>query len=236
MGRSAARLAFAVTSASVLLITLVTPAHALTIQEYPSPHGDDIALGPDGNMWSALQDVFAVARITDTGAITDLPVTQRDTEYLVGTTSGPDGKIWFTEDYGGGSGEYARIGRMTTSGTVTEFTLPTITSGAGRIAPGPDGALWFAGDPSAIGRITTSGKITEFPIPGGDTADITAGPDGNMWFTEWNGNKIGRLTHAGVFTEYPVPTASSVPDRITAAGDRGMWFTEHAHKIGRVQP
>ncbi len=32
--------------------------------------------------------------------------------------SGPDGNLWFTENYG------ARIGRITPSGDVTEFALP----------------------------------------------------------------------------------------------------------------
>jgi streptogramin lyase len=42
-----------------------------------------------------------------------------------------------------------------------------------------------------IGRITPSGTITEFRIPatmsypfGSVPQDITAGPDGNLWFTE----------------------------------------------------
>ena len=44
--------------------------------------------------------------------------------------------------------------------------------------------------------------ITEFPVPtaGGGALDITAGPDGNLWFTEGTGNKIGRITTAGTIT------------------------------------
>ncbi len=52
-----------------------------------------------------------------------------------------------------------------------------------------------------IGRITTKGKITEFPLPtrcesplGCEPFGITAGPDGNLWFTESSGNKIWRIT------------------------------------------
>ena len=46
----------------------------------------------------------------------------------------------------------------------------------------------------------------EFPIPTINSSpyDITAGPDGALWFTE-PGVKIGRITTAGVITEYPVP-------------------------------
>jgi virginiamycin B lyase len=38
--------------------------------------------------------------------------------------------------------------------------------------------------------------ITEFAIPGPGNAPygITSGPDGNLWFTEINGNQIGSIT------------------------------------------
>jgi streptogramin lyase len=38
--------------------------------------------------------------------------------------------------------------------------------------------------------------VTEFPLPTANSipAGITAGPDGNLWFTEFNGNQIGRIT------------------------------------------
>ena len=49
------------------------------------------------------------------------------------------------------------------------------------------------------------GSVTEFS--NGITANsapqsITAGPDGNLWFTESASNKIGRITPTGVVTEF----------------------------------
>src|SRR6266481_3664009 len=54
------------------------------------------------------------------------------------------------------------------------------------------------------------GTITEFPIPTAHSSptEITAGPNGNLWFTESIG-KIGRITPSGTITEYPIPTAKS---------------------------
>ncbi len=117
-----------------------------------------------------------------------------------GITVGPDGNLWFTLDNTDSTSE---IGRITPSGTITEFTLPApsndylILSG---ITTGPDGNLWFTYQDwnthvSAVGRITTSGTITLFPTPTANSGptDITAGPDGNLWFTEGVG-KIGRAT------------------------------------------
>jgi len=40
----------------------------------------------------------------------------------------------------------------------------------------------------------TAGVITEFHIPSISPRCITSGPDGNLWFTLWDGNQIGRIT------------------------------------------
>ena len=86
------------------------------------------------------------------------------------------------------------------------------------------------------------GTITEFPIPTANsfTLGITAGPDGNLWFTETFINKIGRITPSGAVTEFPLPaspSAPSAPVAITAGPDGNLWFTEgFGNKIGRITP
>jgi virginiamycin B lyase len=69
--------------------------------------------------------------------------------------------------------------------------------------------------------------------PYSDPTEIAAGPDGAMWFTEYNNNKVGRVTMDGVITEYPL-TAHSYPEGITAGPDGNLWFTEVNGKIGRM--
>jgi len=86
---------------------------------------------------------------------------------------------------------------------------------------------------------SVSGTVTEFPLPtaGADPLDITSGPDGNLWFTEFGANQIGRITPSGVVTEFPIPTADSAPAGITAGPDGNLWFTEaNANQIGRITP
>jgi virginiamycin B lyase len=51
--------------------------------------------------------------------------------------AGPDGALWFTE-----TGR-DRIGRMTTSGAITDYPVPTTSSQLGDILAGPDAAMWF---------------------------------------------------------------------------------------------
>jgi len=88
----------------------------------------------------------------------------------------------------------------------------------------------------------TTHAITEFPVPtaNSDPAWITAGPDGNLWFTEWGASKIGMInpaTHA--ITEFPVPTGKTNPylRGISAGPDGNLWFTEQqGDKIGMINP
>jgi streptogramin lyase len=64
---------------------------------------------------------------------------------------------------------------------------------------------------------------------------ITAGPDGNIWFTEYGNNTLGRITPTGVLTEFPIPKAGSYPTDITSGPDGNLWFTED-YNIGRITP
>jgi streptogramin lyase len=84
-----------------------------------------------------------------------------------------------------------------------------------------------------------SGPFAEFPVPtaGGVPNGITAGPDGNLWFTELNADKIGRITPAGEIVEFPLPTTNSQTLGITAGPDGNLWFAESArNQIGRITP
>jgi len=51
---------------------------------------------------------------------------------------------------------------------------------------------------------------------------ITAGPDGNLWFTEHAGG-VGRITPAGVVTEFAAPGPLLA---IAAGPDGAIWFSE----------
>jgi virginiamycin B lyase len=86
-----------------------------------------------------------------------------------------------------------------------------------------------------VGSVTVFSSLT----PGSAPNDIEVGPDGNLWFTEFAGNRIGRITPDGVVTEFPMPVASSAPNGITAGPDGNLWFTasgSSANSIGRITP
>ena len=145
---------------------------------------------------------------------------------------GPDGAYWFCELNGN------KIGRMTTAGVITEYAIPTASSGLNQITvrtgrrPLVHRVLHKQDRADHDGR----SRHHEFTVPTAPSGPngSTTGSDGAIWFTEDNFSKIGRMTTAGAFTEYTVPTASSRPLRITTGPDGAIYFTEFAsNKIGR---
>jgi streptogramin lyase len=134
--------------------------------------------------------------------------------------AGPDGNLWFADGA-------CCVGRVTPRGGITLFPVP-LGGGANSIARGQDGNLWFCQrENQFIGRITPDGVITQFVIPTfpGHCGGMTAGPDGNVWFTENPTNpRLGRITPAGTITEFQLPFGYSNPLAITAGQDGNLWL------------
>jgi len=215
----------------------------------------DIAAGPDGNLWFTEEKGNRIGRITPSGTVTQFTVPTAGS-HPRGIAAGPDGNMWFTEFTGGKVGRIIVSGTLpvvstnrallartafTRTGQITEFSSGiTAESGPAGITRGPDGNMWFTEETgNAIGRITPAGVVTQFgahPVDD-ETAEgalevnslpttITAGPDGNLWFTESLGNRIGRITPAGAVTEFSGLPAESDPTGIVAGPDGDLWFTE----------
>jgi len=197
-------------------IIRITPTG--TVTEFATPgEPEDIALGADGNLW--FTDTMRIGRITPQGTITRFGIGR-----LTGTpreiTPGPDGNLWFTQ-----RGMSPSIGRITTSGDLTQFSSGLPPSSAPRgIAAGADGNVYFTDSgANAIGRITPSGGISELSSGLTDDADlrgITTGADGRLWFAEAGIEKIGRMTvapSAGAVTARAVTgTTAKLSSTVTA--------------------
>jgi len=196
--------------------------------EFPVPNAIplDITVGADGNLWFV--GGFGIGRLTPTGGYTQFSALGG----LHGIAPGPDGNLWVA-GYGN-----SRIGKITPSGVLTIYTLPSGNLNPTGIVAGPDGNLWFTlFGSNKIGRITPSGSFTAFPLPTPDRTPtfITAGSDGSLWFTERSSGRIGRMTTTGTLTEFPLPTANGWPYGITAGPDGNIWFTyAKGNKIGRI--
>ena len=118
-----------------------SPVGAFALFDIPeiSSAPEDIAKGPDGNMWFTERAANRISRLTPAGVITEFAVPTGGS-MPAGITLGPDGNMWFVEIF------TDKIGRITPSGVITEFALPTPVSAPNDIAAGSDGNLWFTED------------------------------------------------------------------------------------------
>jgi virginiamycin B lyase len=207
------------------------------VTEYPiptraaAPYG--IVTGRDGNLWFVEQP-GRIGTCTPGGQIS---------EQSLGASAnpgnlalGPDGNFWFTQGFA------MLLGRVTPTGGVTEYALPTASAGSYDIVAGAEGNLWFTETVMGqIGRITPGGKITEIPVPGGGSpAAMAEGPDGNVWFID--GGALIRVVPDGTMAEFPAfpPNPSQlapIPVDLTAGPDGAIWFTARSPSIiGRFVP
>jgi virginiamycin B lyase len=156
---------------------------------------------------------------------------------------GPDGALWFTEFTGVG------IGRITTSGAITQFPDNILTRGNHEsFAIGQDGAFWFTDSPVGgnylggyVGRMTISGTYSAYLVPEVDAIleprRIVSGSDGALWFLiSTPTSQIGRMTTSGALTLYPLPANTSTYNMVVGP-DGALWITESEQgSIMRVTP
>jgi len=203
------------------------------LSKYPTGGGIlALTVGPDNAIWADRLGDF-IYRISSNGTVTNQYWIARNggPSSIRGIVSGPDGALWFTNDY--------ELGRISTSGLISHYSNGGLL--AGGITVGPDGALWYIDlFGNNIGRRTMGGTITVFAIPGSTThgcgycSSISAGPDGAVWFTRSETTKqIGRIDTSGHMTMYSIPTTGAYS--ITWGHDGAMWFTDPLGKaLGRI--
>ena len=114
------------------------------------------------------------------------------------------------------------------------------------IARDSSGNLWFTagGATGALGKLDPfTGVFQEYSLkpPATNPVGITAGPEGDIWFTVEGGSEalIGRIAPAsGEISQFKVPSEHSRPAHITVGPEEDLWFTESSNPgaIGRFNP
>jgi virginiamycin B lyase len=130
--------------------------------EFPLP-GQPIPItaGPDNALWTVDAN-GKLYRMTTSGTVTSTYTLAGSAEDII---TGSDGALWVAE-YGSN-----KIGRITTSGTINEFTVPTANSLPYAVAFGSDGVYFTERNANQVGRIN-------FPVACTATASVPAGGAG----------------------------------------------------------
>jgi virginiamycin B lyase len=196
-----------------------------------------ITSGPDHNLWFTDEEgssTSAIGRITTAGTVTmfQLPsgdvFWNEDANGVDQITTGPDDNLWFTASHNDDAGSTAYVGRMTTDGTMTLFSVPADDADAVAITAGPDNNLWFTLDDSNddLGQITTSGSITLFPGDGNGNASfggITSW-DGELWLAD--GSAVRRIATNGTGGNVPLPAGSKANGALAPGSCTDtLWYT-----------
>jgi streptogramin lyase len=224
------------------------------IIDYPLPTADGgsggIAAGPDGNVWFAEQEGNRIGRIiTGAGAaVVQAPsVTVPVRRGVPASCQGEQWADWAGQQPAQGAPSATPPGvQWSLDGTpITGATGQSYTPVAGDVGHELACTVTATYQLLHVTLSTTSAgmNVTSRPTPvrefpaGTASSGIAAGVDGNLWFTEFNGNQIARITLAGKITQYPVPTGGAKPDGITVGPDGNLWFAEWGgDQIGRITP
>jgi streptogramin lyase len=189
-----------------------------------------------------------IGRITPAGVISEFPLAAGYSAKSI--TSGPDGKLWFTEPGNGIVGNIQRDGTQ-----LNEILLPgnrsygTPVNRPQQITTGPDGKLWFTQTifsrslvrtvDGQVDRMSPSGELlNQYLLPSGNTKSttsvpdaITTGPDGNLWFADTQQRRIYSITTGGTLSApFQVPVGS--PVAIAFGPDRNLWITANFFGAG----
>lgn len=182
-----------------------------------------IKVDSSGLVWFTAFNIPAIGRLD--------PLTGQETDFVLPSpTLGPDfleidhaGNKWFNEvDFSDATG--GKVGRLTPSGEITEWAVPTAAAELEEIGLDGSGNLWFAEQgANKIGRLNPrENTITEFTSPTANSrpAGILVASDNTVWFSEHATDKIAHLfpdrahgvtTHVAPSVSHQQPGSTNQP-------------------------
>ncbi len=159
---------------------------------------NQIAAGPDGNVWLTLDGGHDVAKVTPAGVVTTYD--SAAIAGAIGITAGPDGRMWLTQP-----NAVVSFDPADPAGAVAT-TINGIGAGPRIIITGPDGNLWTASNNKVI-KIPPAAPatFTAYAATGVVDARAVASDGGSVWVADFGGQQIVNVSTAGaVIKAYPV--------------------------------
>lgn len=250
------RLLCGISTTVVLLAALVEPASAVdaqistadTFTRYVLPADtdpDSLLVRPDGTIWftNRKHGNDVIVRLSRSGKISEYAISSHPNRPsgLGGLINGPDGAIWFYEQFKG------KIGRINASGVITEYTAPN-GSLVYATVNGRDGGVWFSGwigdafghGKALLGRVSASGVFSEYrviPSPADVPRSMVVGPDGAIWFVEYSSNGsrvIWRASNSGEIRKFTIPGETGGPGALATGSDGALWSIDYHKTLGRL--
>ena len=198
-----------------------------------TPQVRNATLGADGRVWFTIDARAQIGRYTFQSGLIDLiamPANVAGSSFG-GMALGLDGSLWATATDAG------RILRISPTGAMSTYDLPSFDPRPEAIVQGPDGHMWFTErNARKIGRVTSSGNVTEFAVPPSLTTGpsaIARGFDGALWFA--TGDGFGRSATNGEMTVYPTGP-QTVTGNLVAAPDGTLWLAAGTDVIQFTPP
>lgn len=193
-----------------------------------------ITVGPDGKLWftdegSASPDRGQVGTITTAGTI---QTASSEDLFPSSVVFSSDGVPWLS---GGG-----RIARTDLALAVIDDLGAMSDLRGSDLVPGPAGSMWFRGadawssGPDQVLRVHPfgDGDKIDRPVPGlGRAVDLSAAPDGGVWFSLASGS-IGHVGPDGTPTWFT--DASLDATGMRSGPDGSLWY-QTSRSIGRRQ-
>jgi virginiamycin B lyase len=173
----------------------------------------------------------------DATTATGTPAAPNPGNFPIYISEAADGSMYFTELLS------SRIGRITPSGKLTEYLLPSKFGPPDDARPiavrvRPDGvAVATEESGHAYAYIYPNGRVKEFPLNPSDAkaASLVYDRMGVLWVQYNTPDNIGRVNPDGSVTPFPIPTIGATQHRIIIGPDGELWFTElTADRIGRM--
>jgi virginiamycin B lyase len=186
-----------------------------------------LAVAPDGAVWFAESTAYSITRLKD-------GVFQRHDIQSVrggpyGVAVGADGTVWATLQSAN------QLIRITPSGEITQYDLPTPGASPTDVAVDAKGGVWvieFRGNKIAH---FADGKFTEYALPEGKAAPsgIAVALDGSIWFGILRGGGLGRL-RGGKIDFVPLPRENARPYTLAADAKGDIWYADISGFVGMV--
>jgi streptogramin lyase len=191
-----------------------------------------IAPGPDGNVWFTLGGTKEFGRITPDGIVTeyDTPANQIVTDLVAGSGN----RMWLAINGGVIEWDIA-------AATGTAHAIAAIENSDG-ITRDPDGNLWIVDrgltTPGVVKVDETGALVQDVQVAGSDGRDIDLGPDGRVWWTDFNGGAVRATDTGPPFATQTIPVGVN-PQDVKGAPIGQIAFSDPGadpQTVGRLSP